>query len=416
MDAKPAQSPPRSVDGKPANIPFCRPTLEQEEIDTVVASLKSGWITTGPKVIEFERMFRERFHQPHALALNSATAGLHVVLAALGIGPGDEVITTPLTWPATTNVVELLGAKTVFAEVLDGSLLIDPADVKRRITPRTKAIIPVHYCGAPADLDALHAAIDSSGGKGRITLIEDAAHALGTEYKGRPTGVGSDPVVFSFHPIKNITTGEGGMVMTDRADLAERMRILRFHGVQKDSWTRYASGGSPRYEVLEPGWKYNMLDLQAGLGIEQLKKLERFNHRRAELAALYLDLLKGVEEVRPLTRPAYPHVHAWHLFIVRLALDRLDVGRDEFFAELGADGIGCGLHFTPVHLHRHYAQKYGWKAGDLPVAERAGEEMFSLPLYPLLSEDDVRRVVDTMKRRVARHRRSGAAAGRAGNA
>ncbi len=401
------------MDPKSGAIPFCRPTIEQEEIDTVVASLKSGWITSGPKVVEFEKMFRERYHQPFALSVNSATAGLHVVLAALGIGPGDEVITTSMTWPATCNVAELLGAKSVFTDVLDGTLLIDPADVKRKLTPRTRAVIPVHHCGAPADLDALHAVIDPYAKQHgiKIALIEDAAHAVGTEYKGRPTGVGSDPVVFSFHPIKNITTGEGGMIVTNDAALAERMRILKFHGVQKDSWTRYASGGSPRYEVIEPGWKYNMLDLQAGLGIEQLKKVERFNARRAQLAKLYDELLAGVPEVRPLARPAYPHVHAWHLYVVRLDLSKVSIGRDEFIAELGQEGIGVGLHFTPVHLHKYYAEKYGYQRGDLPVVEQAGEEIMSLPLYPLLTDADVRRVVDAIKRVAAAKRRADGTSG-----
>jgi UDP-4-amino-4-deoxy-L-arabinose-oxoglutarate aminotransferase len=397
------------MDPKSGAIPFCRPTIEQEEIDTVVASLKSGWITSGPKVVEFEKMFRERFEQPHALSVNSATAGLHVVLAALGIGPGDEVVTTSMTWPATCNVAELLGAKSVFTDVLDGTLLMDPADLRRRLTPRTRAVIPVHHCGAPADLDAIHAIIDpyAKAHGIKIALIEDAAHAVGTEYKGRPTGVGSDPVVFSFHPIKNITTGEGGMIVTNDDKLAERMRILKFHGVQKDSWTRYASGGSPRYEVIEPGWKYNMLDLQAGLGIEQLKKVERFNARRKQLATLYDELLAGVPELRPLARPTYPHVHAWHLYVVRLDLAKVSIGRDEFIAELGAEGIGAGLHFTPVHLHAHYAKKYGYQRGDLPVVEQAGEEIMSLPLYPLLTDADVRRVVDSIKKVVAKHRGTG---------
>jgi UDP-4-amino-4-deoxy-L-arabinose-oxoglutarate aminotransferase len=385
------------------SIPFCRPTIEQEEIDSVVASMKSGWITTGPKVQEFEKMFRERYGRSHAIALNSATAGLHVVLAALGVGPGDEVITTSLTWPSTTNMVELLGAKSVFAEVLDGTLLIDPADVKRKITPKTKAIVPVHYCGAPVDLDALHRVIDEKGGKGRIALVEDAAHAVGTSYKGRPTGKGPDPVVFSFHPIKNITTGEGGVVLTDDAKLADRMRVMRFHGVQKDSWTRYASGGSPRYEVIEPGWKYNMLDLQAAIGIEQLKKLDRFNRRRAQLATLYGELLADVPEVRPLTLPDYEHEHAWHLYIVRLDLKKVAIGRDEFMAELSSLGVNAGLHFTPVHLHKHYATKYGIKPGSMPITEAAGEEIMSLPLYPLLTPEDVERVVAAIKTVVAKH-------------
>jgi len=397
---------------EPGFIPFCRPTIEDDEIASVVESLRSGWITTGPKVLEFERLFRERFAAPHAIALNSATAGLHVVAAALDIGPGDEVITTSLTWPATANVVELLGARVRFADVLPGTLLIDPADVRRRITSRTKAVIPVHYAGQPADLDALRAAIDAGAGaaSSSITIVEDAAHAIGTSYKGRPTGTEANPTVFSFHPIKNITTGEGGVVLTRDDRLAERMRMLRFHGVSKDAWSRYGRGVSPRYEVIEPGWKYNMLDLQAAIGIEQMKKLDRFNARRAELAALYLERLADVEEVRPLARAPYEHVHAWHLFIVQLDLARLSIGRDEFILALGKEGIGAGLHFTPVHLHRHYATKYGHAAGDLPVTEAAGEAIVSLPLYPLLTEEQALRVVESVKRVVARSRRHMSAA------
>jgi len=345
---------------------------------------------------------------PHAVAVNSATAGLHVALAALGIGPGDEVITTSLTWPSTVNMVELLGARTVFADVIPGTLMIDPVDVARRITERTRAIVPVHYAGAPADLDALEAGIAEAGiarakSSRGITLIEDAAHALGTAYKGREIGAGAHTAVFSFHPIKNITTGEGGMVTTRDEKLADRMRTLRFHGVSKDAWSRYGRSASPRYEVIEPGWKYNMLDLQAALGIEQMKKLERFNGQRAELAARYGDLLADVPEVRPLERVPYDHVHAWHLFIVRLDLARLSIGRDEFMGELGKEGIGVGLHFTPVHRHRFYADKYGYRAGDLPASEAAGESIFSLPLYPLLTPEKQERVVAAIRKIVSAH-------------
>ena len=389
----------------PDFIPFCRPTLGDEEIASVVESLKSGWITSGPKVLAFEAAFRDRLGVPHAVAVNSATAGLHVALAALGIGPGDEVITTSLTWPSTVNMVELLGAKTVFADVLPGTLMIDPADVARRITERTRAIVPVHYAGAPADLAALDACIARAGGPGKITLIEDAAHALGTEYQGVEIGAGAHTTVFSFHPIKNITTGEGGMVTTRDEKLADRMRTLRFHGVSKDAWSRYGRSASPRYEVIEPGWKYNMLDLQAALGIEQMKKLERFNEQRAALAARYGDLLADVAEVRPLEAVPYDHVHAWHLYIVRLDLARLDIGRDAFMGELGQEGIGVGLHFTPVHAHRFYADKYGFRAGDLPASEAAGETILSLPLYPLLTPLMQDRVVAAVKKVARKHRK-----------
>ncbi|HEV8111708.1 MAG TPA: DegT/DnrJ/EryC1/StrS family aminotransferase [Planctomycetota bacterium] len=388
--------------GDPEFLPFCRPTLGEEEIASVVESLRSGWITSGPKVLAFEAIFRERLGVPHAVAVNSATAGLHVALAGLGIGPGDEVITTSLTWPSTVNMIELLGARPVFADVIPGTLMIDPADVRRRINERTRAIVPVHYAGAPADLDALDAAIAQSGRA--IALLEDAAHALGTAYKGREIGAGPHTTVYSFHPIKNITTGEGGIVTTRDEKLADRMRTLRFHGVSKDAWSRYGRSASPRYEVIEPGWKYNMLDLQAALGIEQMKKLERFNGQRAELAARYGEALADVAEVRPLDAVPYDHVHAWHLYIVRLDLARLSIGRDEFMGELGKAGVGVGLHFTPVHLHRFYAEKYGFRVGDLPASEAAGESIFSLPLYPLLTPAMQDRVVAAVKQVVAAHK------------
>ncbi len=388
----------------PDFLPFCRPTLEDEEIASVVESMKSGWITTGPKVLAFEQQFRERLKVPHAVALNSATGGLHVALAALDLAPGDEVITTSLTWPSSVNVIELLGAKPVFADVLPRTLLIDPDDVERKITERTRAIVPVHYAGAPADLDAIESAIRSRAGGRDIVILEDAAHALGTEYKGVEIGAARHTAVFSFHPIKNITTGEGGMVTTRDEKLAERMKRLRFHGVSKDSWSRYGKSASPRYEVIEPGWKYNMLDIQAAIGIEQMKKLERFNRARTELAARYMELLADVPEVRPLALPPYAHVHAWHLFIVELDLDLVSIDRDEFMGALGEAGIGVGLHFTPVHLHKYYAEKYGFARGDLPVSEAAGETILSLPLYPRLTPKDQERVVAAIRRVVASRR------------
>lgn len=383
----------------PEFIPFCRPTIEAEEIASVVESLKSGWITTGPKVQAFEKIFRDRFNVPHALALNSGTAGLHVLLAAMDIKPGDEVITVSMTWPSTCNDIELLGAKPVFVDVLPGTLLMDPADVKRKITPRTKAIIPVHFAGAPADLDAI------AGVAGQIPVIDDAAHAVGTWYKGVEIGAGKNAAIFSFHPIKNITTGEGGVVTTRDDKLAERMKLLRFHGVNKDSQSRYAKAASPRYEVLQPGWKYNMLDLQAAIGVEQMKKLERFNGVRAEMAARYDEAFASVPEVKAPAVPAYRHVHAWHLYIIQVDLAALTIDRDAFMAEMGKLGIGVGLHFTPAHLHRFYREKYGAKLGDLPVTEAAGERIISLPLYPLLTAAQQDRVIAAVKTVVKEHRR-----------
>ena len=384
-------------------LPFCRPTLEDEEIASVVESMKSGWITTGPKVLAFEAQFRERLKVPHAVAINSATGGLHIALAALDLRPGDEVISTSLTWPSSVNVVELLGAKPVFADVLPGTLLIDPADVERKITDRTRAIVPVHYAGAPADLGAIEAALERRGRRD-VVILEDAAHALGTQYKGVEIGAAKHTAVFSFHPIKNITTGEGGMVTTRDEKLAERMRRLRFHGVSKDSWSRYGKSASPRYEVIEPGWKYNMLDIQAAIGIEQMKKLERFNGVRAEQAARYAEAFRDVPEIAVPAVPAYDHVHAWHLFIVQLDLDLVSIDRDTFMGALGELGIGVGLHFTPVHLHKYYAEKYRFERGDLPISEEAGERIISLPLYPRLTVKDQDRVVAAIRKVVESRR------------
>ncbi|MCA8923658.1 MAG: aminotransferase class I/II-fold pyridoxal phosphate-dependent enzyme [Planctomycetes bacterium] len=381
-------------------IPFSRPTIDELEIDEVVDSLRSGWITSGPKVERFEAMFRERLGVEHAVAVNSATAGLHLAIACLDLQPGDEVIVPTLTWASTANVVELCGGRTVFADVDPGTLCLDPEDARRRITPRTRAIVPVHYAGQPADLDPLRAMAQEHG----LALIEDAAHALGTFYRGEEVGASGGVTVYSFHPIKNITTGEGGMIVLDDEALAERLRLLRFHGVSKNAWKRYSGGGRPRYEVVEPGYKYNMLDLQAALGIQQLKKLEAFNARRAELAERYGRLLAEVPEITPLARVDYPAVHCWHLYIVRLDLSAVTLDRDDFMQALGEEQVGTGLHFPPLHTQSFFREKYGYREGSLPHAEQAGEEIFSLPLYPLLTDEDQDDVVSAIKKVVAAHR------------
>ena len=385
-------------------LPFSRPTLGAEEEAEVLDSLRSGWITSGPKVVRFEDAFRERLDAPHAVAVNSATAGLHVAVASLDLAPEDEVIVPTITWPSTANVVELCGARTVFADVDPATLCMDLEDARRRVTPRTRAIIPVHYAGQPCDLDGFRALARDAG----AVLIQDAAHALGTAYRGVEIGAGLGPdelVVFSFHPIKNITTGEGGMVILRDEARADRLRLLRFHGVSKDAWRRYQRGGAPRYEVLEPGWKYNMLDLQAALGLQQLKKLADFNARRAELAARYDRLLADLPQVRPLARVPWPHAHAWHLYVVRLELEALRIDRDALLGALGEESIGAGLHFPAVHLSPHYRDKYGYAPGALPRAEAAAERILSLPLYPLLSERDQEDVVAALGRLLARYGR-----------
>jgi len=381
-------------------VPFCRPTIEQEEIKEVVDSLKSGWITTGPKVVALEKAFKDLLGQ-EAIAVNSATAGLHLALKCLNLKKGDEVITTSITWPSTVNNIEICGAKPIFADVERHTLQIDPCEIEKRITKNTKAVIPVHFAGAPVDLDKIREICEPRG----IEIIEDAAHAIGTRYQGRLIGSDSKVAVFSFHPIKNITTGEGGMILTSDQKWAERMKRLRFHGISRDAWRRYSKGGTPQYEVIEPGFKYNMLDIQAAIGLHQLKKLENFNKKRKILAENYLDLLKGIEGISPLSSPSYDHCHAWHLFVVRLELERLDIDRDDFIMELQENGVGVGLHFPAIHLQKYYRERYSFKKGLLPNSEWNSERLFSLPLYPLLTKRDQEKVVDVLSKLLKRHLR-----------
>jgi len=382
-------------------LPFCRPTIEDAEVAEVAESLRSGWITTGPKVAKFEALFRERLHAPEAIAVNSATGGLHLSVAVLDLKPGDEVIMPSLTWTATANVVELSGARPVFADVDARTLCLDPEDVAGRITPRTRAIMPVHYAGQPADLDALHALARKHG----LTIIEDAAHAIGTFYKGVEIGASGDLVVFSFHAIKNATTGEGGMILCRDAARADRLRRLRLQGVVNGP-EKKPGRGPMEYDVLEPGWKYNMMDLQAAIGIHQMAKVDGFIARRRTLAQFYAERLADVDELRPLGFARYPSVHAWHLYVVQLDLDALDISRAEFGTRMmKEENIGMGLHFIPVHTSTYYSRKYGCKRGDLPNTDRAGDRILSLPLYPLLEEEDLEDVVRALKRLITAHRK-----------
>ncbi len=382
-------------------LPFSRPTIGQAEIDEVVDSLHSGWLTTGPKVVRFEREFSRWSGGQEAIAVNSATAGLHVAVLTLDLAPGDEVITSPITWPSTVNNIEVCGARPVFADVDRETLEIDPAEVERHLSPRTRAIIPVHLAGAPCDLDPIREVCRARN----LKLIEDAAHALGTWYKDRLIGSDSELAVFSFHPIKNITTGEGGMILCSDPERAKRMRRLCFHGISRDAWKRYSRGGVPQYEVREPGFKYNMLDLEAAIGLHQFEQLEKFNSRRAELARNYDHLLADIPEIRPLGIPSYPHRHAWHLYIVRLEIEALTIDRDRFLLALRDENIGTGLHFPAVHLQRFYREKYGYRPGMLPNAEWNSERLFSLPLYPLLEERDQEDVVEALRKTIKRYRR-----------
>ncbi len=376
-------------------LPLSRPALGDEEAAAVVACLRSGWITSGPKVAELEGLFREATGAPHAVAVASATAGLHIVLTALGVGPGDEVVTPSLTFASTVNQIALRGATPVFAEADYGTLQVLPGDLAGKITSRTKAVIPVHFAGAPFDLDPVRAAADRAG----VPVIEDAAHAVGTSYKGIPAGGPAGPgktgniAIFSFHPIKNITTAEGGMITCHDDDLAARLRLLRFHGIERDAWRRYGKGGTPHYDIREPGYKYNLTDLHATLGVVQMGKARELNARRAELARRYLSGLQGVAGIELPQKPSYPHVHSWHLFIVKAT----GIGRDALIAALAQRNVGVGLHFPPCHLLAYVRERFGAKEGDLPQTELAGGRILSLPLFPGMSADDVEYVCEAVR-------------------
>ena len=384
--------------GRAAFIPFAPPALGDEEIAEVVDTLRSPWITTGPKTRRFEDAFAQRLSAPAAVALNSCTAALHTALTCLGVGPGDEVITTPLTFAATVNVIEHVGARPVLVDVTPDTLNIDPAEVARAVTPRTRVILPVHYAGHPVDLDALRAAA-----RQRITILEDAAHALPARYRGRLIGSDTNPVAFSFYATKNLTTGEGGM-LTAHDDLVERARVVALHGMSRDAWRRYERGGSWRYDVLLPGFKYNMTDIQASIGLHQLAKLDAFHRRRAEVAAAYTAAFAHnpaleVPTVRPDVDPA------WHLYVLRLRPEALRIGRDQFIGELTDRNIGTSVHFIPVHLHPYYRDKYGLAPDALPVAVENFLRMLSLPLHPRLTDADVSDVIEAVLDVIQRHRR-----------
>ena len=382
-------------------LPLSRPTIGEEEIQEVVDTLRSGWITTGPKVERFEKRFQEYLGVREAVAVSSGTAGLHLAILAAGIGPGDEVITSTMTFAATANVIVLCGAKPVFVDCHPDTLNIDVEAIESRINQNTKAIIPVHFAGQPCAMAEL---LEMSR-RYDVAIIEDAAHALGTEYQGGRIGAIGDATVFSFHPIKAITTGEGGMVVTQKREWAERLRLLRFHGIGTSAWQRHAGGKAPQYAIILPGFKYTLTDLQASLGIHQMDRLEGFVQRRAFLAKLYDQAFRNVVGVEPLGRVPYPHRHAWHLYIVRLELERLDIDRDTFLELLKARNIGSGIHFPALHLQPYYQEQWGYKRGDFPRAERLSERILSLPLFPDMTEPDIGDVVRVVTEVLEEHQR-----------
>ena len=370
-------------------LPFSQPSISEKDIEAVVRVMRSKWLTTGRECAEFEREFAARVGCREAVALASATGGMHVVLTALGVGPGDEVITPSLTWVSTPNLLELAGAVPVWVDVDRDHLMTTADRIEPLITARTKAIIPVHYAGAPADMYPIRELAARKG----VAIIEDAAHAVGTVYRGRRIG-SLGTAIFSFHPIKNITTSEGGLVATDDAGMAARVRRLKFHGLGVDAFDRQTQGRKPQAEVIEPGYKYNLTDMAAALGRSQLERLDELNRERAALAAIYGERLAGIPEILPLIAPPWPHRHAWHLYIVRL--DRPGLSRGEFMERLKRRNIGTGIHFLAAHTHAYYRGKGGARP-ELPDTEWNSERILSLPLFPGMTGEDVQDVVEAVK-------------------
>jgi dTDP-4-amino-4,6-dideoxygalactose transaminase len=369
-------------------LPFGSPLIGKEEIEEVIKTLKSGWISTGPKVREFEEKFKAYIGGRYALAVNSCTAGLHLALKVIGIKEEDEVLVPTLTFAATANVITHLGGKVVFvdSEPIIGNISIE--DLKKKITKKTKAIIPVHLYGRPCNMDE----ILELGKKYNLKIIGDCAHSIETEYKNKKIGTFGDINCFSFYATKNLVTGEGGMIITNNLNYVKQIEILRLHGMSRDAWKRYIHKGFTHYEILSPGYKYNMTDIQASLGIHQLKKIEKYWRKRKKIWEKYNFSLQHLPIIPP------PPVkegerHAYHLYTILLQLEKLKISRDDFITKMFNLNIGVGVHFIPLHLHPYYRNKFGYKKGDFPNAEWIGERTVSLPLYPKLKNKEVEDVV-----------------------
>jgi dTDP-4-amino-4,6-dideoxygalactose transaminase len=392
-------------------LPFALPDLDEAELAEIKEALDSGWITTGPKVRQFEAEFAARVGVPHAVAVNSGTAALHLALEAAGLGRGDQVILPAYTFAATAEVVRYFDAEPVLVDVCPDDLNIDPGLAEAAITGRTRAIISVHVAGLPAALDAIYAI----AARHDLAIIEDAAHAFPSKYKGHTIGVPLLPqsvgerselrafVAFSFYATKPITTGEGGMLTTADQTLADRCRITALHGISKDAWKRYTAEGSWYYEIVAPGFKYNMTDVAAGMGLAQLRKAERMWQRRREIAECYNSAFNDVPALQ------IPHdrgdcQHAWHLYMLRLNLEQLRIGRAQFVEELKRCNIGTSVHFIPLHLHPYYRGTYGYRPGDFPVAYREYQREISLPIYSKMNDRDVQDVIDAVIGVVEHHR------------
>jgi len=368
-------------------LPYFRPSIGKAEIEEVVDTLDSGWLTMGPKTLEFEGLVAEYTGAKHAIAVNSCTAALHLSLIALGIGKGDEVITTPFTFAATGNVIIHAGARPVFVDIDRATYNIDSEKVERAITKRTRAIMPVHYAGQACDIRTINRVAE----KHHLFTIEDAAHAIGAEYEGKKIGTFADATCFSFYVTKNMTTGEGGAITTDNDTLADKLRILRLHGISRDAWKRYTSAGDWYYEIEECGWKYNMTDMQAALGIQQIKRLDEFIAIRREYAQIYTEELSKISGViTPYEMPNTKHVY--HLYPILLS----SYDRKKFIEQMRERNIGCSVHFIPLHLHPFYRRTFKFRKGDFPDSEWVYEREVSLPLYPNMTKRDLRYVINAV--------------------
>lgn len=372
---------------------FGSPRITEDEIEEVVSCLRSGWIGTGPRVAEFERRFAGYKGAKHAVAVNSCTAALHLSILAAGIGPGDEVITTPLTFCASVNAIIHAGATPVLADVDPRSMNIDPESVRARVSSRTRAILPVHFAGRSCDMDPLCALADEHG----LTIIEDCAHAIETEYHGRKAGCFGDFGCFSFYVTKNVITGEGGLILARNPEHAARLKVLALHGMSSDAWNRFGDSGYKHYLVTEAGFKYNMMDLQASLGLRQLDKVEQYWRRREEIWARYMDALADL----PLTLPSPVEAntrHAYHLFSVMVDEKRTGISRDAFLTAMTKEKIGVGVHYLSIPEHPFYQERFGWSQHDYPHARDIGRQTVSLPLSAKLSDADVDDVIAAVRK------------------
>lgn len=381
-------------------LPYALPLIEEDDIAEVVDTLKSGWLAKGPKTMEFEKQFAEYVGAKYAVAVNSCTAALHLSLVGAGIAEGDEVLTTPMTFAASANVVIHTGAKPIFVDIDPVTMNIDPKKIREKITPRTKAIVPVHIAGHPCEMDEIMAIAREHN----LFVLEDAAHAVYTQYKGKTIGSIGDATAFSFYATKNLVTGEGGMVTTDNEVIYNKIRVMSTHGMSRNAWNRYAEAGSWYYEILSPGYKYNMSDIMAGLGLSQLAKLERMQGLRKDIADYYNVEFGKLPELEEPVELDYAR-HAWHLYIIKLNLDKLSIDRGKFIEELKEENIGTSVHFIPLHMHPYYRDTYGYKPEDFPVAEGVFERIISLPMYPKMSMQDARDVVEAVKRVIKRSRK-----------